>query len=139
MKKIVILATFLCSSVFSFTQNNTPQPIAPYSAGILSGNTLYISGQIAINPETKAMVQNTIEEEIRQVMDNLGIVLKSFGLDYKNLVSCTVYMTDIAYYKVFNDIYAKYFPENKYPSRAAIQVMALPKGARIEVSGIAVK
>lgn len=116
-----------------------PQPIAPYSPGVLSGNTLYISGQIAISPQTKEMTQGSLEEEIRQVMDNLGAVLKSYGMGYPNLVSCTIYMTDIGFYKTINEIYGSYFPDNKFPSRAAIQVSALPKGARVEISGIAVK
>ena len=134
-----ILISFLLAGTGQAQENLTPQPIAPYSTGVLSGNTLYISGQIAINPQTKEMVQGSIEEETRQVMDNLGAVLKSFEMGFSNLVSCTIYMTDIGFYKTINVVYGSYFQDEKYPARAAIQVSALPKGARIEISGIAVK
>jgi 2-iminobutanoate/2-iminopropanoate deaminase len=140
MKKIFISLLFILATDLVFCQNNNlPAPIAPYSPGVMTNGTLYISGQIAIIPATKEMVKGSIEEETKQVMENLGAVLKSNGMSYSNLVNCTVYLTDINNYKIVNDIYGSYFPDKKYPARVAVQVAALPKGANIEISGIAVK
>jgi len=140
MKRSLIITMLLIVGYQLFSQTNiTAPPIAPYRPAVLVNNTLYISGQIAINPATKDMIQGGIEEETKQVMENLGSVLKSFSLNFSNLVSCTVYLTDIADYKKVNEIYGSFFPDNLFPARVAIQVSALPKGAKIEISGIAYK
>ncbi len=114
-----------------------PAAIGPYSQAVLAGDTLYCSGQIPLDPETGALVSGTIEEESERVLENIGGILKSAGMSYANVVSCTVYLTDINDYATVNDVYARYFSEAP-PAREAIQVGALPRGARIEISCIAV-
>ena len=117
---------------------DAPKAIGPYSQAILTGNTLYISGNIALNPENGQMDTLNLETETRRVMSNLGAVLKEAGMSYENIVKATIYMTDIRNYKEINRIYGEYFKENP-PAREAIQVVALPAGAHVEISCIAVK
>jgi 2-iminobutanoate/2-iminopropanoate deaminase len=115
-----------------------PKVIGPYSPGVMAGNTLYCSGQIAINPETGNIDTSSIESETRQVLKNLGAILESAGMSYENVVKATIFMTDIKNYKLINSVYAEFFKE-KFPAREAIQVVALPAKAHVEISAIAVK
>lgn len=115
-----------------------PAAIGPYSQGIMVNDTLYCSGQIAIDPKTGSMITASVEAETERVLENLGAVLHAVGMDYANVVRCTVYLTDINTYAQVNEIYARYFNEEP-PSREAVQVAALPRGARVEVSCIAVR
>lgn len=117
---------------------NAPAAIGPYSQAVLIGNTLYCSGQIPINPKTGELINDTIENETRQVLENLGAVLREAGMDISDVVKATVYMSDIENYNRINDIYAHYFDENP-PARAAVQVANLPKYVNVEISCIAVK
>lgn len=114
-----------------------PAAIGPYSQGILAGNTLYCSGQIAIDPETGSMVSSGIEAETERVLENLGAVLRAARMGYENVVRCTVYLADINDYAQVNEIYARYFSEAP-PAREAVEVSALPRGARVEISCVAV-
>lgn len=115
-----------------------PSAIGPYSQAVEVGNTLYCSGQIALDPETGAFNAETVEEETERVLENIGAVLQSAGMTYENVAKCTVYLTDINDYGAVNDIYARYFSESP-PARVAIQVAALPRDARVEISCIAVR
>ncbi len=117
---------------------NAPKAIGPYSQAIKVGNTLYCSGQIAINPATGELVQGTIEEETRQVLENLKAVLLEAGFDFKDVVQSTVFMTDMNNYAKINAVYAEYFTE-KPPARAAVQVANLPKFVNVEIMCVAVK
>ena len=117
---------------------DAPKAIGPYSQAVKVGNTLYCSGQIAINPQTGKLVTETIEEETEQVLDNLAAVLKEAGMDFSNVVRATVFMSDIENYSKINGIYARYFKKNP-PARAAVQVANLPKYVNVEISCIAVK
>ena len=117
---------------------NAPAAIGPYSQAIKVGNTLYCSGQIAINPATSELVTESIEAETKQVLENLGAVLKAAGMDYSDVVQATVYMTDMENYKKINEVYGQYFKETP-PARAAIQVANLPKYVNVEIACIAVK
>lgn len=117
---------------------DAPAAIGPYSQAIKVGNTLYCSGQIAIDPKTGELVNETIEAETEQVLRNLGAVLKASGMDYSDVVRATVYMSDMENYGRINRVYAKYFTE-KPPARAAVQVANLPKYVNVEISCIAVK
>jgi len=117
---------------------DAPKVVGPYSQAILTGNTLYISGNIAIDPETGKMDTLNMETEIRRVMTNMGAVLKEAGMTYDNVVKATVFTTDLKYYKLINNIYGEYFKE-KAPARETVQVVALPVGAHVEISCIAVK
>jgi 2-iminobutanoate/2-iminopropanoate deaminase len=115
-----------------------PAAIGPYSQAILSGDTLYCSGQIAIDPETGILIGDSIESETERVLENLGAVLKAANMSYKHVVRCTVYLTDMNDYAVVNEIYAQYFDEMA-PAREAVCVKALPRGARVEISCVAVR
>ncbi len=115
-----------------------PAAIGPYSQAVLVGDTLYCSGQIAIDPKTGSLITDSIERETEQVLENLGAVLRAAGMDYRDVVRCTVYMTNINDYAQINEVYARYFNES-LPAREAVQVAALPRGARVEISCIAVR
>ncbi len=115
-----------------------PAAIGPYSQAVLVGDTLYCSGQIAIDPKTGGMITGGIEAETERVLENLGAVLRAAGFDYQNVVRCSVYLADINDYAQVNEIYARYFSAFP-PARDAMQVAALPRGARVEISCIAVR
>jgi 2-iminobutanoate/2-iminopropanoate deaminase len=115
-----------------------PAAIGPYSQAVLVGDTLYCSGQIAIDPKTGHMVTDGIEAETEKVLDNLKGVLQSAGLDLSHVVACRVYLVDINDYAQVNEIYSRYFGENA-PAREAVGVSALPRSARVEISCIAVR
>ena len=115
-----------------------PQAIGPYSQAIISENTLYCSGQIAINPENGELVLENITKETTQVMKNISEVLKAVKMDFSNVVKCSIFMKDMQQYSKINDIYAKYFTENP-PAREAVQVSVLPLNVNVEISVIAVK
>ncbi len=115
-----------------------PAAIGPYSQGILVGHTLYCSGQIAIDPKTGSLITGSIAEEAERVLENLGAVLRAVGMNYENVVRCTVHLTDVNAYAQVNEVYAEYFNEAP-PAREAVQVAALPRGARVEISCIAVR
>lgn len=117
---------------------DAPKAIGPYSQAILAGNTLYVSGQIAIIPETGKMDTLNIETEIRRVLLNLGAVLKEADMSYENVVKATIFTTDLKNYKIINTIYGEYF-KDKPPARETVQVAGLPAGAKVEISCIAVK
>lgn len=140
MKKILLVLILFSLVALSVEgqDKSIPAPIAPYSPAVLVNGTLYISGQIPINPVSNEMVTGPIGDQTHQVMKNLGSVLKSFGFDYSDLVKCTIYMTNMANYKAINDVYGSYFTGN-FPAREAVQVVKLPKNAEVEISGIAVK
>jgi 2-iminobutanoate/2-iminopropanoate deaminase len=147
MKKSFILFLFIISWIPSFTQtpakqvifsDKAPKAIGPYSQGIMTGNTLYLSGQIAINPKTGKIDTTSIDNEIRQVLVNLGEVLKAAGMSYDNVVKTTIFTTDLRNFKIINKIYGEYFKENQ-PARETVQVAALPGMAHMEISGIAIK
>jgi len=118
--------------------DKAPKPIGPYSQGILSGNTLYAAGQIALDPETGKMDTLNIESEIHRVLKNLGAVLDAAGMNYNNIVKTTIYTTDLKYFKTINTLYGEYFTTG-FPARETVQVAALPARARVEISAIAVK
>lgn len=118
--------------------NLAPAPIGPYSQAVLSGNTLYVSGVIALDPSTGNMIQDNIESETNQVMKNMGEVLKAAGMGYENIVKTTIFLTDLGQFAQVNGVYGSYFKAD-FPARETVQVSALPKGAHVEISVIAVK
>ncbi len=117
---------------------NAPAAIGPYSQAILSGNTLYCSGQIAINPATGNLVMDNITAETTQVMQNIEAVLEQANMDYSHVVKCSIFMKDMNDYAAINEVYAKSFGENP-PAREAVQVSVLPKNVNVEISVISVK
>ncbi len=116
--------------------SNAPKPIGPYSQATLSNGTLYVSGQIGINPITGKLVEGGIKEQTQQIMKNLGMILKEVGFDYSNVVKCSIFMTDMYNYSTINDVYGKFFTENP-PAREAVAVVGLPANVQVEVSCIA--
>ena len=146
MKTILLFILLLGSTLYCYTQtadkqvvssDKAPKTIGPYSQAIKVGNTLYLSGQIAINPETGKMDTLDIETEVKRVLDNLGEVLKSAGMKYENVVKVTIFTTDLKQFATINSVYGKYFKE-KQPARETVQVVALPLKAHVEISAIAV-
>ncbi len=117
---------------------NAPKAIGPYSQAILITNTLYCSGQIAINPEDGELITSDITTETKQVMKNLGAVLEEAEMSFENVVKCSIFMKNILQYTEINQVYAEYFDKNP-PAREAVEVSVLPKNVNVEISLIAVK
>ena len=115
--------------------NNAPKAIGPYSQAIICGNMVYTSGQIALSPETAALVGDNVTEQTEQVMKNLSAVLKEAGSDMKNIIKTTCFLADIADFATFNEVYGKYITEA--PARSCVAAKDLPKGALVEVEVIA--
>ncbi|MFC2111729.1 RidA family protein [Bacteroidota bacterium] len=140
MKKAVVLFSLILMILMIHAQDNPePKPVAPYSPSVMTGDgLLFISGQIAINPETNTIMKGDIENETRVVMERISAILEKNNMEFSNLVKCTVFLTDIRDYKAVNKVYASFF-EDGFPAREAIEVSNLPLGASIEISGIASK
>ena len=120
-----------------FTEK-APAPIGPYNQAVVSGNTLYTSGQIAINPATGELVLDTIEIETKQVMENLKAVLEAAGMTFENVVKSTIFISNMNDFGTINSIYGAYFNEKTAPARETVQVACLPKNVNVEISMIAV-
>ena len=118
---------------------NAPAPIGPYSQAVFAGNTLYTSGQVALNPVTMELVLGTIETETKQVMENLKAVLEAAGLTFENVIKTTIFLTDMEDFAKMNAIYGSYFDEKTAPARETVEVAGLPKAVNIEISMIAMK
>jgi len=113
-----------------------PKAIGPYSQAIKFENLLFISGQIAINPQTNQLINAGIEEQTKQVMENIKAILQEAGLTFDNVIKTTIYLKDINDFAKVNEIYGSYFKEHK-PARATVEVSRLPKDALIEIEVIA--
>jgi len=118
---------------------HAPAPIGPYNQAILAGNTLYISGQIALNHETGKLEIESLEQETKRVMKNLQAVLKEADMDFENLVKCSIFITNMNNFAKINELYGSYFEEGKAPARETVEVSRLPKNVNVEISAIAVK
>jgi reactive intermediate/imine deaminase len=114
-----------------------PAAIGPYSQAIRAGDTVYLSGQIPLDPATMEIVKGDIRTQVRRVFDNLAAVAEAAGGSLDNAVRLTVYLTDLAHFPIVNEIMAEYCKQ-PYPARAAIGVAQLPRGAAVEVDGILV-
>ena len=126
MKKIIIT-------------DKAPSPIGPYNQAVLAGNTLYTSGQIALNPETMQLVLDDIETETKQVMENMKAVLEAADMNFENVVKTTIFIMNMSDFVKINTVYGSYFNEETAPARETVQVAGLPKGVNVEISMIAVK
>ncbi len=122
----------------TFSIPGAPAPIGPYSPAVLKNDTLYISGQIPTNPETGKLTLETIEASTKQIMDNIGLLLKEAGMNYSNIVKCTIFVTDLNDFVKVNSVYGSYF-ESMPPARETVQVSRLPLDVPIEISCIAVR
>ena len=116
---------------------NAPAALGPYSHAVLAGNTLYISGQLGLDPATGALA-SSVTEQAEQGLKNLGEILKTAGMDYSDVVKTTVFLADMNDFAAVNEVYARFFTSN-FPARSYVQVAALPKGALFEAEAVAVK
>ncbi len=117
--------------------SNAPQPIGPYSQAVLVNETLYISGQIAINPETNNIINSDIESETHQVMQNLKAILEEASSDFSKVIKSSIFVKDMGQFADINSVYGSYFDENTAPARETVEVSRLPKDVNIEISMIA--
>jgi 2-iminobutanoate/2-iminopropanoate deaminase len=117
--------------------SNAPAPIGPYNQAIMKGDTLYVSGQIALNPSTMELVMDSIEDETVQVMENLKAVLDASEMTFENVVKTSIFLSDMNNFAEVNAIYGRYFDEKTAPARETVQVSVLPKSVNIEISLIA--
>lgn len=121
------------------TTSKAPAPIGPYNQAILTGNTLYTSGQIAIDPETSELVLSSIKSETKQVMENLKEVLAAADMTFENVIKTSIFISDMNNFSEINAVYGEYFNEETAPARETIEVANLPKFVNVEISAIAVK
>ncbi len=118
---------------------NAPAPIGPYNQAVLSGNTLYTSGQIAINAETNTLVLDNIKLETNQVMLNLKAVLKAANMTFEHVIKSSIFISNMDDFALINEVYGSYFDDANAPARETVQVARLPKNVNVEISMIAVK
>lgn len=119
------------------TTLNAPAPIGPYNQAILTKDNLYVSGQIGLNPQTMELVGGNIQDETRQVMENLKSVLLAAEMNFENVVKSTIYLSDMNDFGQVNEIYGTYFDAETAPARETVAVKTLPKNVRVEISMIA--
>ena len=117
---------------------NAPEPIGPYSQAVLAGNMLFISGQIPIDPVSNQLITGGIADEAKQVMKNLEALLKSSGFLFEDVVTSTIFLSNMNHFAEVNEIYGSYFSAN-FPARETVAVLGLPKNVNVEISLIAVK
>jgi len=115
-----------------------PAAIGPYSQAIQAGNLMFLSGQIAIDPQTNELNAGSIEEQTKQALENLSAVLEANGMSMRNVVNTTVYLTDVSEFSRMNAVYATFFTQTP-PARATVQVARLPRDARVEIAAIAMR
>lgn len=121
------------------TTKKAPAPIGPYNQAVLTGNTLYTSGQIAINPESGALVLENIQSETRQVMENMKQVLLAADMTFENVIKASIFISDMNNFSEINTVYGEYFNDETAPARETVEVANLPKFVNVEISAIAVK
>ncbi len=117
--------------------SKAPEPIGPYNQAIMTGDTLYVSGQIPINPDTGELAKGDIKMHTEQVMKNLHAIIQEAGMDFSNVVKCSIFVSDMKHFPLVNEIYGAYFKDMQ-PARETVQVAGLPMGVDVEISCIAV-
>lgn len=123
-------------SMRTISTDRAPKAIGPYSQGIAASGFLFLSGQVPLDPGTGQLVQGTVQEEVTRVLENLKGVLEAAGSGLQRVVRTTVYLTSLEDFTAMNEVYARYFGEHR-PARSTVQVVALPRGARVEIDAIA--
>lgn len=121
------------------TTDKAPAPIGPYNQAVLSGNTLYTSGQIALDPDTMKLVLDNIAIETKQVMENMKAVLAAADMSFENVVKTSIFISDMNNFGAINEVYGSYFDDATAPARETVQVACLPKNVNVEISMIAVR
>lgn len=119
--------------------DKAPAPLGPYNQAVLAGDTLYISGQIAINPATNELITTGVEDEAKLVMENLKAVLEAASMTFENVVKSSIFLSDMGDFAKINTIYGSYFNEATAPARETVAVQTLPKNVNVEISMIAVR
>lgn len=117
---------------------NAPTPIGPYNQAVKINNMLFISGQVAMDPNNNELIKSSIEDETHQVMKNLSAILEEAGMDFTNIVKTTIFLSDMSHFKEVNSIYGSYLKDGEEPARETVAVKTLPKEVNIEISMIAV-
>ncbi len=118
--------------------DKAPEPIGPYNQAVKAGSTLYISGQVPLNPETGNIETKDVQEQTRLVMQHIQSILEKAEMEFSHIVKCSIFITDMKNFPQINEIYGSFFDES-FPARETIAVVGLPKGADVEISCIAVK
>lgn len=118
--------------------DQAPAPIGPYSQAVQAGNTLFVSGQIALKRSSGNLITDSIEEETEQVMENLGMILGAAGMHFTDIVKCSIFLSNMDNFPKVNEVYGTYF-ENNPPARETVEVSRLPKDVNVEISCIAIK
>lgn len=121
-----------------FTEN-APAPIGPYNQAILKNDTLYASGQIAINPQSGELITDNILDETKQVMQNIAAILEAADMTFEHIVKATIFIMDMNNFTAINSVYGSYFDEKTAPARETVQVACLPKNVNVEISIIAIR
>ena len=121
------------------TTAKAPAPIGPYNQAVLSGNTFFTSGQIAINPENGELVLDSIKVETKQVMENMKEVLAAAEMTFENVIKTSIFISDMNNFSEINAVYGSYFNEETAPARETVEVANLPKFVNVEISAIAIK
>ena len=121
------------------TESAAPAAVGPYSQAVSAGSTVYISGQVPLDPATGALVEGGIQAQAERVLTNIGAILEAAGLNYADVVKTTVLLADIADFKAVNEVYARFFTGPVLPARAAYAVAGLPLGARVEIEAVALR
>jgi 2-iminobutanoate/2-iminopropanoate deaminase len=114
-----------------------PKPIGPYNQAVMSGNMLFVSGQVPVNPANGEIARGDVKEQTRQVMENLGAILTEAGLNYSHIVKCSIFISDMKDFPIINEVYGKYF-DDQAPARETVQVAGLPLGVDVEISCVAI-
>lgn len=114
-----------------------PLPVGPYSQAVLVKDTLYISGQVALNPENNELIVGSVEKESYQIMENIKSILNESGLSFKNVVRSKIYLTEMNNFSKVNQVYGSYFEKGQEPARTTIEVSGLPLGVGVEIDMIA--
>ncbi|MCF1191657.1 RidA family protein [Mangrovimonas sp. AS39] len=118
---------------------HAPAPIGPYNQAVLTNGMLFTSGQIALHPETGDLIMGSIEEETKQVMENLKAVLEAAEMSFENVIKSSIFISDMNNFGKINEVYGSYFDEATAPARETVEVAKLPKYVNVEISMIAVK
>jgi 2-iminobutanoate/2-iminopropanoate deaminase len=118
--------------------DEAPDPIGPYNQAVLCGKTLYISGQVAIDPFSGVLIDDNIQAETEQVMENLAAVLRAAGMTFDQVVKCSIFLSDMDNFAAVNEVYGSYFGEDA-PARETVAVRTLPRNVNVEISAIAVR
>lgn len=119
--------------------SEAPAPIGPYNQAVLSGNTLYVSGQIPLDPKTGTLIEGDIKKETARSMDNLKAILDAAEMTFENVIKTTIFIKDMNQFTKINEVYGSYFNEANAPARETVEVANLPKFVNVEISAIAVK